>query len=363
MKLPKTKYITLSLLGTVLLLFSGCGSEQTETNTQMETISATVHTVQSTAESSEKTYGGEIQSRNSARIATKVMGEIKAIPFDIGESFEPGDLILQIKQEQIDAQEEQALAALSEARVAFEQAQKDLQRFEALYKEGSASDKELENARNHLAMSESRMNRAEAKRDEILDLKAYTQIRAPYAGVVTAKHMNEGDLASPGMPVISIEEGNSYKLVFTIPETAVSRFSVGQEILIRVPGLANSDIQATLSRINSSGERGSRQFKAEAEINEPNEAIRSGMYAEAVIPTGDNTSVTIPASSVVSRGQLSGVFALNSDNIALLRWITLGEETEQGYVVLSGLREGERIVENITGSVYDGVRISNGSEE
>jgi RND family efflux transporter MFP subunit len=200
---------------------------------------------------------------------------------------------------------------------------------------------------------------ARAKLAEINDLKSYTSIKAPYDGVVTAEYMEEGDLASPGIPVIGIENRSSYKFVFNIPESMISRAESGNMVRLRVPAMNDQELEARIVRVNASGEPGTRQFKAEAELNEAYEGIRSGMYAEALFTEDRNAKTLIPESALVQRGQLRGVFVVNSDDIALLRWINLGKKTGDSYVVLSGLQPGERVVNEITGSLYDGVKIQN----
>ncbi|MFN1835464.1 efflux RND transporter periplasmic adaptor subunit [Balneola sp. MJW-20] len=355
------KSIRIYFWGLLVLTFSitACSNDSSGEDSPDETIQAEVITLSQRPSGSVSTFGGEVKSTSSINIATKVMGEVESVPFQIGESFRRGDIILQIKQDQILAQEAQANAALQEARVAFEQAEKDLKRFEELYKENSASLKELENAQNHMDASRLRAQMAEARIREIEDLKSYTAVRAPYNGVVSGKFMEEGDLASPGMPVLSIEQNNSFKFTFTVPEARINEISTGDTLLVSIPALSGSTLQSQVSRVNTSGNSVSRQFRVEATISESLTGLRSGMYGEAELRNRKMQQIVIPESAVVVRGQLRGVYTVNEDNTALLKWISLGQKTENGFVVLSGLRPGEKIVRDVTGSIYDGALIAN----
>ncbi len=342
-----------------LTISCSSGDDAVETEPANE-ISLETEAVRKVSSTSLVTFSGEISSASRVKIATKVMGTIESIPFKIGESFNKGDLILKIDDTQVMAQKSKAEAALQDAKVGQSQAQRDYDRYKALYENESASLREWENAQNHLQSMNSRLSQAEAAIAEVNDLLSFTKVRAAFPGVIAAKYMEEGDLTAPGQTILDIERNQNFQIDFSIPESSVNSISLNDTIGVRVPVLGNDVFMASISNLNRSGNQRNRQFEVEAKLITDIEELRSGLYADVLIEqnSGDE-GLFISRNALIERGQLKGVYVVNSDNKILLRWIRTGKNVGDDIEVLSGLSEGEMIVSKPTPTLKDGLIIAN----
>jgi RND family efflux transporter MFP subunit len=351
--------LTIAALALIMVM-PACSSDKEEAQTTAEaSVQVKTEMVKRIQSATTVTYSGSINSASRVQIATKVMGEIESMPFDIGEEFRKGQTILNINQDQIMARKNQADAALQEAEVGLAQAERDYERYKNLYENDSASLREWENAQNALKQMKSQVERARASVNEVNDLIRYTRIKAPFNGIVAARYMEVGDLSAPGRPILDIEPKDDYKLVFTVPESAIYNLSIGDTVGYRVAVAPDMKSVAVITKMNQAGNRGDRQFQVEAELlNEEKGILRSGMFADVLIRKFGDSGLFIPEESVVQRGQLKGVYVVNNDNTILLRWIRTGK-TDAGMVeVLSGLSEGETVVAKPDGSLRDGISIA-----
>ncbi len=357
----KTRSIKLTAaVLTLTFMMTACSSEEETVESNNETaVRVQTETVQRIRSGTTITYSGSIESVSRVQIATKVMGEIESMPYDIGEEFRKGQVILNINQDHIMARKNQADAALQEAEVGFAQAERDYERYKNLYENDSASLREWENAQNALKQMKSQVERARAAVNEVDDLIRYTRIKAPFNGIVAARYMEVGDLSAPGRPILDIEPAGDYKLQFTVPESAVYSLSIGDTVGYRVAIAPELKSEAVITKMNQSGNRGDRQFQVEAELlNADTATIKSGMFADVLIRKSGDSGLFIPEQSVAERGQLKGVYVVNSDNTILLRWIRTGKTDEGMIEVLSGLSEGETVVASPDGSLKDGITIA-----
>jgi RND family efflux transporter MFP subunit len=171
----------------------------------------------------------------------------------------------------------------------------------------------------------------------------YTRIRAPFAGVVTEKKADPGTLASPGMSIFTIEDTHSYRLEVTVDEGDIRLVHVGQAAPVTIDALGNIQLSGKVVQIVPAADPASRSFLVK--IGLPADArLRSGLFGRAQFARGERPALLIPRTSLVERGQLQGVYLLDANQIAGLRYVTLGKSAGEKVEVLSGLQDGDRLV-------------------
>jgi RND family efflux transporter MFP subunit len=171
----------------------------------------------------------------------------------------------------------------------------------------------------------------------------YARIRAPFAGVITEKKADAGTLASPGMPIFTIEDTRSYRLEATIDESDMRIARVGQVVPVTIDALGTTELSGKIVQIVPAADPTSRNFLVKVEL--PSDSrLRSGLFGRARFPRGERTSVLIPRSAVVEHGQLQGVYVMDTNQIAGMRYITLGKSAGDQVEVLSGLQAGEKLI-------------------
>jgi len=172
---------------------------------------------------------------------------------------------------------------------------------------------------------------------------ANTQIRAPFAGVVTEKKADAGTFASPGMSLFTLEDTRSYRLEAMVDESDIRLVRVGEAVPVHLDSVESAEFRGKVTQIVPAADPASRGFLVKIEL--PADArMRSGLFGRARISRGVRSTLLIPRTTIVERGQLRGVFVIDANRIAQLRYVTLGKASGEKVEVLSGLQDGEKLI-------------------
>jgi RND family efflux transporter MFP subunit len=327
---------------------------------------------------------GTVQAGISSKLSSKLLGTVESIRVREGDRVKKGEALIILDQRQVKDQVHMAEAGLAEARKALnaaisdregaaaqkklsfatyeryrdlkEQAMVSAQVFEekeAGYQQAEAS---LERAGAMAAAAHAKVKQAEANLAVVSVTEKDAVIIAPHDGIITAKLVDKGDLASPGTPLITIETTHGFCIDMLLPETYIGYVAPRQKVLVEVPALKTGPLEGNVCTIVPSADQKSRSFIVK--INLPIErSVTSGMFARVQIPTGHSRQLLIKRSAIIIRGQLTGLYLVDSDNIAHFRLIRLGKTSGDSVEVLSGLKEGDRYVATPVPALVDGARI------
>jgi RND family efflux transporter MFP subunit len=258
---------------------------------------------------------------------------------------EAGAAIAAGRQAVIAAEAQLALAAVTHERYQTLLSKKSASRQEYDVADAGlkAAQASVEQARASTAQAEARMAQAAAQLASAETMLSYGRISAPMAGVVTERFVDPGDLASPGMPLLEIEQTGEYQLEAAVPESLISALRVGQQVGIAIESLGESGpTEGRIAQINPAADAASRTFTVKVALGSP-AGLRSGLYGQLLLPGAERSGLSVPSSAVVSRGQIQSVFTVE-DATARLRLVTLGDLLDGRYGVLSGLTAGDRVV-------------------
>ncbi|MEQ8908885.1 MAG: efflux RND transporter periplasmic adaptor subunit [Vicingaceae bacterium] len=359
MKEIKT-YLALFAAATTLFACS-TGEKENTISTNHTAVPVKVMTVTASADQASVQASGKLQAVQSANLSTRMMGNVKSVKVESGQSVKKGELLLSISSADLSAKKAQVEANIVQAQTAFNNAEKDLKRFENLKAKGSASQKELENMQNRFEMMKAGLDAAESMKNEIEAQFEFLNIRAPFDGNVANVFVKTGDIAAPGHPLVSIEGLDQLEAVVMVSESDIQQLKVGQSAQLH---LKSSDdyLSGTVREVSPSSKNTGGQYivKLQVESNKP--GALPGMFIQAKIVTDSATvegaSVSIPKSALVKNGQLKGVYSPSKEGKAILRWLRLGHETADQVRVLSGLKPGEKIITFAEGKLYNGATIS-----
>ena len=372
----------------LLVLFaSNCG-EKIEPGTSTQTPPVIKNVKVQTARMTEQPVFyeavGTVRAGIKSNLDSKLLGTIEDIRVREGDRVKKGDTLLIIDQRQVKAGVRQAEAGLSEAKEALAaaisgqnaaKAEEELalttykryltlkekklvsvQAFdevEARYLQAKAATKKA------LAMvdaANARVRQAEAALSAVQVTRKDAVITAPYDGIISGKMVDEGDLAKPGSPLLVLETIRGFCVDMILPETYIDYVQARQKVTVKVPALQTGPLEGTVCTIVPSADQRSRSFLVK--INLPIDLnVRSGMFARVLIPTGHSSKVLINKEAVVHRGQLTGLYIINSQNIAHFRLLRLGKTFGDSIEVLSGLKEGDRYVKTLPPKISDGARV------
>jgi RND family efflux transporter MFP subunit len=280
---------------------------------------------------------GTVQARHRAEISTRLMARVTDVPVDLGDQVRGGQILIRLGVEDVEASLTRADAAATAARAAREEASRQAARMDTLLAADAVARVQRDQAHLALAQTESQLAMAEATLREVEAAAGYARIEAPFDGVVVARMVDAGDLAAPGVPLLTIESAGTRDVVVAVPPEAAERLAEGGEI--EVVARDGRTAVGSIRAIAGGADPTTRTVEVRAQISAE---WPTGTSVTAFVPTGERAAVTIPADAVVRRGQLTGVNVVEGE-VELLRWVRLGRASGDRVEVLSGLAPGERI--------------------
>ncbi|MEI6086870.1 MAG: efflux RND transporter periplasmic adaptor subunit [Bacteroidota bacterium] len=353
------------LIGLILVtIISSCSSKKEEkTNTADSAILVAVASPSSN-NSKELNFSGQIEASQTVNISTRIMGFITAINVKVGDHVNKGQLLVSISNDDIKAKRAQTDAMISEAEASYNNAKKDQDRFNNLYKQQSASAKELDNINLQYNSAKSRLEAAKQMRNEVSAMMSYAQLTAPFSGIVSQKMMDAGSMASPGMPILTIEQAGVLQVSASVPENNIQQLKLGSKATVQIQS-ADKKFQSTISQINPSSQFTGGQFIVKIKIPESDQkGLYAGMYANIAIPlknaittTTNEDAVLVPLTAIENKNQLTGLFTVSSNNHAILRWVRLGKTYGDKVEVLSGLEKNENFIISAEGKLFNGASV------
>lgn len=349
------KLIYLLTIG-VSLTWVGCGSKK-ESDAPAEGINVTLTQVTEQLSPETFKFSGRFMTDHSVDLSTKLTGTIQYLPVSEGDAVKQGQVLAKISSADIQARQQQAYANLAEAKAQLKSVEKDFGRIEKLHQSGSATEKEFDDMNYQLSASKAKVSAIENAIIELDELLGYAQIRAPFNGFVTKKFVEEGHMATPGSPILTVESGAQLKVVAKIPESELSYVKTGDTVALKSES-AGVKTQGVVSHINPSSLAGNLQFEATIQLTEPLRALKSGMYAEIESKKNLRKKVLVEKEAVFHQGQLTGVYTINNQNKTSIRWIRLGKSDGDKVEVLSGLTPGETIVLKSPAKLQSGLAVN-----
>jgi RND family efflux transporter MFP subunit len=339
MDFMKTRFI--SWIGGIAvsgLLVSGCDrAPKSPAAPELPPAAVRVQTVESKARAATEEVVGTVRARLRSVLEAKISGRIEKMLVVPGQNVKAGELLVQLDAREVQAQLDRALAVR-------QQAENDWKRASDLFQQKILAQSEYDNA-------QSRFRVADAAATEAETLLGYTKVAAPFGGVITRKHADVGDLASPGKPLLEMEDARDLRLETDVPEAVIGHLALGDKLGVRVSGVTN-ELEGVISEIAPSADPNSRTFLVKLDLP-PTPGLRAGQFGRAAMPVGETSALRAPASAVVQRGQMELVFVVVNGH-AQLRIIKTGKRIGDEVELVSGVNAGEPLVVDGAGNLVDG---------
>jgi len=355
------KYLYLFTIIVASFFITSCGSKDKKITTDNSpAINVKVSQVETNSNSPFLSVSGKIQATNSADLSTRMMGYVNKVHVNVGDKVHKGQLLVSINNSDLQAKRAQVNAGIAEATAAFNNAQKDYNRFKNLLADNSASQKEMDDMTANFEMATARLESANQMKNEINAQFAYSNITAPFSGTITSKNVQAGNMANPGMPLISIETPGKFEVMAMVPETEISEIIKGTKVDVLVKSI-NKTIKGVIAEVSISAKNTGGQYLVKIDLDKTDATILSGMFTTVqfpVIRNGTSEMTLIPIDAIVTNGQLSGVYTVSQRNTAILRWLRLGRTFGNQVQVLSGLNADESYIVSAEGKLFNGAKIT-----
>ncbi|MBI5557706.1 MAG: efflux RND transporter periplasmic adaptor subunit [Deltaproteobacteria bacterium] len=296
-----------------------------------------------------------VKARAETVVAARMMGMVMSLRVREGDRVEAGQLLLALDDRDVRQKIAAAEAAVAEAEngVAAAGKQKELtrithDRFKNLFDGKALTGQELDEARTRMEVAGleydrclETVKRGQAGLAEARVYQDFTRLTAPVAGLVTGKRIEAGGMAMPGAPLLTIEDNSSYRLDLAVNETLAGKLKVGLPVMVDIPAAAMS-LAGTISDVVPAVDPATRSFLVKVAL--PGAGLQSGLHARVRIPVGIRSTVLLPRSVIVEKGQLTGVYVVGRENIITYRLVRLGKPHGENMEILSGLRAGEQVI-------------------
>jgi RND family efflux transporter MFP subunit len=366
-----------------VLLLTSCGGETPRRAAPPQAPPVTVQTAAVAAQDWPATYEatGTVCARTTATMASKVMAYVQQVSTQVGDHVRQGQVLITLDARDLDANLRHAESGRAEAESAIPElenatarakanldlAQTTFQRMQQLAAKKSISNQELDEASARLKAAQANYDMIRSRRAQINSktatveqeihaaqiMRDYAALAAPFSGVVISRTVEPGNLATPGAPLLTIEQEGVYRLEASVDESKLVTVRMGQAVEVVLE--ADRKLKARVSEIVPSVDSASRTYIVKLDLPAAPQ-LRTGMFGRAIFPLGAQKEVAIPLAALMDRGQLQSVFVVE-DGVAHTRLVTTGRRTSDAVEVLSGLNAGEQVVRPVSAGLQDGSRV------
>jgi multidrug efflux system membrane fusion protein len=366
----------------VAAFLAACGSTKQAQETAPPLVSGVAVVTVHTAPSPEYYEAvGTVKSDVTSVLGAEISGTVTKILVKEGDHVRQGQLLALIDSRVQKAQLEAAAAGIEESNQGLVEVKQALQaaeaqrkfaeatfkRYKALLAQKSVTPQEYDNAETQYkgAVANEMATRAKLKQVEAKQLQAraqhstaatvfsYSRIVSPIDGVVTAKSVDAGTLVMPGTPLFTVEKTGRFRLDAGVPERFHGMIHVGESVPVT---LSSQQVAGRIVEIVPAADPSTRTFIAKVALP-GNCNCQSGQYGSVDLAIGTQNRMMVPVDSLVQRGELEGLFVVDSKGIAYYRLVKTGQTFGNQVEILSGLDDGERVAVTKIDQLSDGARV------
>lgn len=296
---------------------------------------------------------GVVVASQEVQVASRLSGFIRQINVHEGQSVKQGTLLLTVDPSDLMGSIEQARANLSHARASLANAESVYERFRPLHQAGAISPQEFDKIRTERNLARAQIAAARAALETARSRLQYAHVRSPINGVVAEKLADVGDLATPGKPLLVLQNATHSQAQFDVGEHTYNKLTLGSTVDIST---GTGYTPATVERLVPTADPVTHTHLVKAALPD-NANLSPGTFVDVRIPIGSHQAIVVPASAVLRRGGITGVFIVDTDGIAHYRMIRPGPADDGNVVVSAGLFPGDRIVTDPDERLNNGARV------
>ena len=340
---------TIGVVAVLTLTLAACGKSDAATDAPVEvtvqvgpeamTIAAT--TVLSTG----PILSGSLVAERTAQIRAEVPGSVVQVFHDPGARVAQGTSLAKIDDRAINDAYLSARSGLTAAQTAAEIAKREVERAEKLVAAGAISDRDVENARRGNLAATTMADDARARLASAQKQLDATNVLAPYAGVVSERFVNPGDVVAPGSPLFNIVDPATMRLEAAVPAEQLAQVRMGAPVRFSVTGYPGRTFSGTISSINPSADPQTRQVRLFVRIPNSGNQLVAGLFAEGRVASDSRETLTVPEMAIDHRGLMPSVLRLKNGRTEKVE-VTLGakDEAQERVEITAGIAPGDTLL-------------------
>lgn len=351
------------LLGLTLLVgAAGCGSKAKETATASEAVPVEVVTATEGPISQTITIAGKVVPKQEIALVPKVGGKVSRVAVDIGQRVKTGQVVVELDASDLKAQIAATEAAVrlqqslqKQAEVNYQDALNNYNRIKYLYDQGGASQQQLDAARANLDRAQAAYSPAGGGSSAAQIQQAQAQLQAqrvqlanftltsPINGVVTARNIDPGEMASPGVPVLTIVDDSTMLVEVGLMENQINYARPGQTVEVKITATGHT-YQGVIQSISPAADPRSKSYLTRIEIKNADESVKGGMVAEVTLAAQEkDKALLIPKAAIVEKLGARYVYVVTGNKVDEVK-IETGLSDAEKVEVLSGIKAGQKVV-------------------
>lgn len=288
---------------------------------------------------------GTLTAERSAQLRAQTSGTLMAVNVDAGSAVSAGMPIAVIDTFALAEAARSARAQLASAQAAADVAKRNVDRLQALHQAGAIADRDLELARNQSVAAEAMVADAQSRVTSATRQLANAIVRAPFAGVISERPANTGDVVQMGSPIATLVDPASLQLEASVPADQMSSIRRGAKVEFSVTGMPGRTFTGTIARINPAVDPATRQVRLYVSVANAGSAIATGSFAEGRVASASKRTLSIPIAALDTRAATTSVKRVRGGVVESVP-VTLGlrDDVAERVEVLSGLQRGDTLL-------------------
>ncbi len=290
-----------------------------------------------------RSFDGVVEAVRQSTVSAQTRGTVLAVNFDVHDMVPKGAVLVRIKDTAQRARLQAAEARLREAEARYHQASKAYDRISRIFARKLVSRSVYDRASANLRAAKARYESARAGVRAAAEELQHTVVRAPYSGIVVKRHIEPGEMAAPGKPLMTGLSLDHLRVQTHIPESYINQVRRFAKVLVIGPG--DKRLMTGRMVIFPYADPATHVFRARVELRPGHSGLYPGMMVKVVFQVGIRQQMYVPLSAVVHRGEVTAVYVLSENGRITLRQIRIGQhDGQRRAVVLAGLEPGERVL-------------------
>nr|WP_316642061.1 efflux RND transporter periplasmic adaptor subunit [uncultured Roseateles sp.] len=297
---------------------------------------------------------GTLQGFVQSPIAARSAGYLKRWTKDIGSRVAKGELLAEIETPEIDQQLSQAIAAREQASSSLALARSTVERWEGLRKKDVVSQQDLDEKRSAVAQSQANVAAAEANVQRLRQLEGFKRITAPFAGVITRRNVDTGDLIDGSKVLFSLAQTDPLRVYVNVPQAYSQLVKQGQAVVVTQGELRGQKFQGRVERTGASIDTATRTMQVEVSLPNREGTLLPGAYVQVQLPLQASQALVAPTNTLLFRAEGTMVAVVDAQGRVALRRVGIGRNYGADFEVLDGISDSDRLVLNPPDWLADG---------